>query len=209
MLNALANDLQTLNDFIRLPTPDRWLAAVADNLPLLLVDHAHCERKAAATAINLISKYPHHKELVALMSPLAREEMLHFEKVIDLMQLRGIKFGSLTPSDYAQQLHALATRANNQERLRDLLLIGAIIEARSCERFCALVPILEDKVLARFYSTLLKSEARHYQDYLHLANLYGEGVEERLDCFLKVENRLISAEDSVFRFHSGVPALPN
>jgi len=207
MLNVLAADMQTLNHFLRLPTPVLWLEAAVDNLPLLLIDHAHCERKAAATALNFISKYPAHKELVALMSPLAREELLHFEKVIDIMNLREIEFISLTPSDYAQKLHCRITKFDSKERLRDQLLVGAIIEARSCERFQALIPFLEDKVLARFYASLVKSESRHFQEYLRLVNLYSDDYEERLDYFLQIENQLISSEDSVFRFHSGIPII--
>lgn len=90
MLKRLDSDLQTLNDFLKTKTPDAWLNHAAANIPLLLLDHAHCERKAAGTAINFISKYPEKAELVAIMAPLAREELLHFEKVIDIMKQKGI-----------------------------------------------------------------------------------------------------------------------
>lgn len=205
MLSSLANDLQILIDFIRTPTPTAWLEAAVANLTTLLVDHAHCERKAAATAINFISKYPEKQELVALMSPLAREELLHFEKVVNLLNTRHINFGPLHPSNYAQQMHRFVPKENTKERLRDQLIIGALIEARSCERFSALIPKLKDEELSKFYSSLVKSEARHFQDYLHLAKLYGGDIGKRLDFFISVENELITATDQVFRFHSGIP----
>lgn len=205
MLSAQPNNLQTLIHFLRTPTPKEWLDAAVNNIPLLLLDHAHCERKAAVTAIILISKYSNRHELVNLMSPLAREELLHFEKVLTLMNERNIAFGPLKPSNYAQTLHDLAGKKDNPERLQDLLLIGAIIEARSCERFHALVPFLTDKALARFYSTLVKAEARHFEEYLNLARLYGGCIDAKLEHFLTVENTLIRATDKLFRFHSGIP----
>ncbi len=198
-------DLQILNDFLRLPTPELWLDYAVNNSRTLLLDHAHCERKAAATAINFISKYPERRELVERMSPLAREELLHFEKVLVLMKSREISFAPLPPSDYAQKMHKLVIKQDGNERLRDQLIIGALIEARSCERFNALIPRLEDSQLSKFYASLVKSEARHFQDYLYLAKLYGGAIEKRLEQFLKIENDLIASEDQVFRFHSGIP----
>lgn len=205
MLSLDPNDLQILIDFLRLPTPEAWLDAAVANIPTLLIDHAHCERKAAATAINFISKYPEKPELVEVMSPLAREELLHFEKVNALMLSRNINFGPLPPSDYAQKMHRLVTKGGCKERLSDQLIVGAIIEARSCERFNALIPRLNDSYLSKFYASLVKSEARHFQDYLRLAKLYGGGIEQRVDLFLKTENELINSSDTVFRFHSGIP----
>jgi tRNA-(ms[2]io[6]A)-hydroxylase len=139
------------------------------------------------------------------MSPLAREELLHFEKVMDLIRIKNIAFGPLNPSDYGSTLHQLATVKNNQQRLCDLLMIGAIIEARSCERFSSLIPYLEDQDLAKFYGTLVRSEARHFEDYLRLAKLYGGDIDKRLSQFLAIENEFISSTDTIFRFHSGVP----
>jgi len=205
MLSAIADDLQILIDFLHQPTPREWLDAALTNIPLLLLDHAHCERKAAATAINFISKYAELEALVDVMSPLAREELLHFEKVITLMKQREIPFEPLTPACYAQQLHSLVTKRAGNERLRDQLIVGAIIEARSCERFYSLVDLLDDQVLKRFYSSLVKSEARHFQDYLRLAKLYCGNISDRLNYFLNIENALIIKEEDVFRFHSGVP----
>lgn len=205
MLSLLTDDLQILLDFLRVATPQSWLDVAAKNLPTLLIDHAHCERKAAATAINFISKYPERQELVAVMSPLAREELLHFEKVINFMAERDIKFSPLPSCNYAQKMHKYATKGGGTERLRDQLIVGAIIEARSCERFYSLISILDDQPLKKFYASLVKSEARHFQDYLHLAKLYGGDIDSRIDFFLQIENNLIHAPDEAFRFHSGIP----
>jgi tRNA-(ms[2]io[6]A)-hydroxylase len=205
MSKQLDTELQRLTAFLQTPTPIEWLNYASKNLPLLLIDHAHCERKAAATALNFISKYPEKIKLVHVMSPLAREELLHFEKAITLMEQKNIEFTPLTPSNYASTLHKKATIKNNNQRLCDLLIIGAIIEARSCERFNALIPFLADEQTAKFYASLVKSEARHFEDYLSLAKYYGGSIEQRLDEFLTIENNFITSEDAVFRFHSGMP----
>ncbi|HAT8702291.1 TPA: tRNA-(ms[2]io[6]A)-hydroxylase [Legionella pneumophila subsp. pneumophila] len=205
MLKRLDSDLQTLNDFLKTKTPEAWLNHAAANIPLLLLDHAHCERKAAGTAINFISKYPEKAELVAIMAPLAREELLHFEKVIDIMKQKGIVYSPLQPSDYASNLHKHVTNKDGIERLCDQLIIGAIIEARSCERFSSIIPYIEDQDLARFYKTLVKSECRHFEEYLHLAKFYGGSVDDRISEFLTIENAFILSVDVVFRFHSGLP----
>jgi tRNA 2-(methylsulfanyl)-N6-isopentenyladenosine37 hydroxylase len=205
MLKRLETDLQLLNNFLQVKTPQSWLDYAEKHIPLLLIDHAHCERKAAATALNFISKYPEKKELVEVMSPLAREELLHFEKVMHLLSKKDIAFCSLQPSGYATKMHKQVTSRNVAERLCDQLIIGAIIEARSCERFYAIIPYLKDEELAKFYMTLIKSEARHFEDYLRLAKLYGGNIETRLSTFLSLENSFILNIDTVFRFHSGVP----
>ena len=207
MVKLTRCDLQILKQFLITPTPDAWLQVAVQQIPLLLVDHAHCERKAAATAINFMSKYPEKRELVAIMSPLAREELLHFEKVMDLIHARKIAYGALPPSNYAQRLHEKATKKDVNARLADLLIIGAIIEARSCERFSAIAPLLDDTVLQKFYANLVQAEARHFQDYLNLAHFYGDNIENRIDMFIEIENELITANDSVFRFHSGIPPI--
>lgn len=206
MLKRLDIDIQILIDFLQIKTPIEWLHHAANHIPLLLLDHAHCERKAAATAINFISKYPERAELVDVMSPLAREELLHFEKVIHIMLQRGISFAPLQPSEYATTLHKHITKRDGIERLCDQLIIGAIIEARSCERFSALIPYIVDQELAKFYSTLLRSEARHFKDYLRLAKLYGGDIEKRIAFFLTLENNFIFSKDTIFRFHSGIPS---
>ncbi len=206
MLKPNSDDLQTLNHFLRVATPPAWIEKALENIPSLLVDHAHCERKAAASALNFISKYPEKPEIIDIMAPLAREELLHFEKVMSLIRARGYAYGPLTPSIYAQKLHKNITQKDGKKRLADQLIVGAIIEARSCERFAALAPLFTDEELRKFYITLAKAEARHFQEYLRLAYLYcKEDVESRIPIFLDIENELILAKDPVFRFHSGIP----
>jgi tRNA-(ms[2]io[6]A)-hydroxylase len=200
-------DIKVLLEFIKLPTPKAWCDYAITHIPELLNDHAHCERKAAQTAINMISKYPKHPAIIATMSPLAREELLHFEKVIAIMHQRKLPLMPQMPSTYASELHKIITKHGGKDKLRDELLIGAIIEARSCERFFALNEELEDLELKHFFKSLIKSEARHFEDYLKLAHLYGENVDSRLEELLYLENQLITQPDPNFRFHSGIPVI--
>jgi tRNA-(ms[2]io[6]A)-hydroxylase len=197
--------LQSIRDFLPCPTPPAWVDRAQQNPALLLVDHANCEKKAASTALNLLYRYVEHHELLGKLSRLAREELRHFEQVIAIMRSRGIEYPQLSASRYAGQLRS-EVRSEEPGRLVDTLLVGAVIEARSCERFAALVPVLDDE-LAGFYSSLLKSEARHFQDYLALARRLSseQEVAERLTVLLALERRLIESPDSEFRFHSGVP----
>jgi len=198
--------LTEIHQFLGCPTPIRWIetARQPESLPLLLIDHAHCEKKAASTAMNLMFRYVDRADLLNKMSRLAREELIHFEQCLALMDSRGIEYGHLSPSRYAGGLRT-EVRTSEPGRLIDLLIIGAFIEARSCERFAALAPFLDEE-LARFYRSLLKSEGRHYQDYLTLAQDYaGEPIEERVAFFREREQQLITSPDSEFRFHSGVP----
>lgn len=186
-------------------TPAAWLEVAVREIPTLLVDHANCEKKAAATAMNLMYRYVDRPELLQKMSQLAREELLHFEQVVGLLQARGIPYRHLGPARYAGGLRD-HLRNREPERLVDLMLVGAFVEARSCERFARLVPLL-DPVLGKFYQSLLRSEARHFADYLELARLYtDEDLTPRLAFFAELEQRLILGEDPAFRFHSGIPS---
>lgn len=209
MLKPEIDNIEALQQFLRVPTPVGWLESATQQIPLLLVDHAHCERKAAATALNFMSKYPDIPEVIAIMSPLAREELLHFEKVMMLLEARNIKYDQLPPSLYAQKMHQYITKKNGLMKLGDQLIVGAIIEARSCERFNALVSVLQDDVLSKFYAALVKAEARHFQDYLRLAYQFGKDIDLRIQMFLDIENELIAGKDTVFRFHSGIPYQSN
>lgn len=189
-------------DFVGCPTPAAWLDAAVPNLDLLLIDHANCEKKAAATAINLLFRYVDRPELLGAMSQLAREELLHFEQVVAMMRQRGIAYRQIGASRYAAGLRG-HVRNDEPGKLVDTLIVGAFIEARSCERFAVLAPRL-DEDLARYYRFLLRSEERHYTDYLDLAALYaGSAVTERVDYFRGVERGLIETPDTEFRFHSG------
>ena len=170
------------------------------------MDHANCEKKAAATALNLMFRYGERlPDLQEALSKLAREELRHFEQVTRIMRARGIPHRPLTAARYAEGLRK-RLRKGEQERLTDLLVVGAFIEARSCERFAVLVPVLDEE-LAAFYQGLHAAEARHFRLYLGMAEKYGAGdVPERIEVFRDTEAELINSEDKEFRFHSGIPA---
>ena len=198
-MSALA-EIQT---FLPCATPHRWIENALENQPLMLIDHANCEKKAASTALSLINRYTDNFELLNKMSRLAREEMRHFEQVIALMKRRKIPYEYVSASRYAAGLRDLA-RKEDPAKLIDVLIIGAFIEARSCERFALLAPHL-DAELERFYMSLLKSEARHYQDYLTLAKTVagGQSIDDRIAVIAQREQELIESPDKQFRFHSG------
>lgn len=201
-----AVDLNPVLAFLPCKTPAAWVVEALRHPHLLLIDHANCEKKAAATAMSLINRHIENGPLLNKMSRLAREELRHFEQVIAVMKRRDIGYTTVTASRYAGGLRALA-RKSDPGKLVDTLLIGALIEARSCERFAALIPVL-DTELAEFYGSLLKSEARHFQDYLALAEVLAPPaeIEDRLAEFKVCEQHLIESTDSEFRFHSGVPS---
>lgn len=194
-----------LLDFLPCATPQRWIEAALENPALLLIDHAQCEKKAASTAMSLMFRYVDRPELLTKMSQLAREELLHFEQVVGLMEERGIDYSHLQASRYAEGLRRHVA-GEEPQRLIDILIVGAFIEARSCERFARLIPHL-DESLARFYRALVRSEGRHFEDYLGLAERYAgkAAVAERVAVFAAWERALIENSDTMFRFHSGVP----
>ena len=189
-------------------TPQAWLDEALKQQEILLLDHRNLEYKAAQTALTLMGRYLTKTELTARMSRLAREELVHFEQVSKIIRAREIEVHHVSASRYAGALRALL-RHGEVERLVDVLVIGAFIEARSCERFAALVPHL-DAELSRFYAGLLESEGRHYRGYLKLAYLYGKkaDVDLRIEQVREVEQQLIITPDEQFRFHSGVPVAP-
>lgn len=195
-------------DFLDEQTPVAWLEAAAERVPELLLDHANCELKAASTALGFLYRYPDRGALAQRMSRLAREELRHFEQVRSIMSDMGIAFERLSASRYAGELRA-QVRAAEPEKLVDLLMIGAIIEARSCERFARLAPRLPAP-LSRFYHGLLASEARHFEHYIDFARsecgFPDDIFDRRLDELKRVEARLIVEPDPEFRFHSGSPA---
>ncbi|MDX1489761.1 MAG: tRNA isopentenyl-2-thiomethyl-A-37 hydroxylase MiaE [Pseudohongiellaceae bacterium] len=197
--------LKEIIGFLGCETPELWLQEALRQQSVLLVDHANCEKKAAATAMNLLYRHSERTELLKKMSQLAREELLHFEQVVNLLEERDIEYVHLSASRYAGGLRE-HVRKEHQYALCDTLIVGAFVEARSCERFAKLVPLLDEK-LAKFYKSLLRSEARHYQYYLELAQLYSpEDITHRVEHFRSVEQELIESPDEQFRFHSGVPS---
>ena len=196
-------DITHIEAFLACPTPDLWLENALCNQTIMLIDHANCEKKAASTALNLIYRYTDNFELLNKMSRLVREEMRHFEQVIKIMKKRNISYEHVSASRYATGLRQ-TVRYDDPARLVDILIVGAFIEARSCERFAKLAPYL-DHELEEFYTSLLKSEARHYQDYLYLAQKAAgdESIQERINVISRVEQHLVQTSDSEFRFHSG------
>jgi len=198
----MTDSLDQIHNFLPCKTPQRWIENALANQDLMLIDHAHCEKKAASTALSLMYRYVDNTDLLNKMSRLAREELRHFEQVLAIMKKRGVSYGHLSPARYAAGLRQ-EVRTEDPGRLVDVLIVGAIIEARSCERFAALAPHL-DATLSDFYTGLLKSEARHYRDYLTLAEqAAGNSVEDRVEAFLALEQQLIETPDTEFRFHSG------
>ena len=195
-----------IHDFLACRTPVAWIEAALVNQDIMLIDHKNCEFKAASTALSLMAKYSTHVDLLNAMSRLAREELVHHEQVLRIMKRRKIGLRPVSAARYASGLRKIV-RTHEPHKLVDTLVIGAFIEARSCERFEALVPHLDDE-LAKFYFGLLKSEARHFQNYLKLAYQYGDerDVDEAIERVRAVERELIESPDSEFRFHSGVPS---
>ncbi len=195
-------------EFLDAPTPDAWLDVATEHLPEMLLDHANCELKAASTALGFLYRYPARTALAQRMSRLAREELRHFEQVRSIMDDLGIPFERLSASRYAGGLRE-AVRPEEPYKLLDLLLIGALIEARSCERFARIAPRLPEK-LGRFYSGLLASEARHFEHYIAFAKsecgVGAAAIDARLDELKQLEARLVTEPDSEFRFHSGPPS---
>jgi len=191
-------------------TPEEWVREAVGRIPELLHDHANCELKAASTALGFIYRYPEKALLAHQMSRLAREELRHFEQVRKILSGMDVPFEHVSASRYAGTLRR-TVRDKEPERLMDMLIVGALIEARSCERFAALVPHLPEE-LGKFYGGLLASEARHFEHYLEFARqeccVEKSIFDDRLGELKVIEAELISSPDPQFRFHSGVPSSP-
>jgi tRNA 2-(methylsulfanyl)-N6-isopentenyladenosine37 hydroxylase len=186
------------------PSGAAWVEAACAGWRELLIDHANCEKKAASSALALIFAYPEDLALTRSLSRLAREELRHFEQVSQLMQCLQVPFERQKPGRYAAGLRA-AMRSHEPLRKLDLLLCGALIEARSAERFALLAPRLADP-LGAFYTALQRCEARHFELYLRLARSVSGAAglwQRRLAELAAVEAQLITAPDEVLRFHSG------
>ena len=206
-----------INQFLLCKTPHEWIACAQDNLDVLLIDHANCEKKAASTALNLMYRYVEYPELLLQLSKLAREELRHFEQVVAILTERKIPYEQISSARYAGELRK-NVRTHEPGRLIDILIVSAIVEARSCERFEGLMQVLDDE-LAEFYGSLLKSEARHFKVYLDFAKTIQQTVqsnsdkkeeesfESRVSYFLQQDKRLIESQDTDFRFHSGRPKI--
>jgi len=200
---------------LKAATPDAWVSAAAGRWQDLLRDHANCEKKAASTALALLFAYPEDRRLAQRMARLAREELRHFEQVDKLMQQLGVEPVRLAPGRYAGELRRhIAT--HEPARKLDLMVAGALIEARSCERFERVAPHLP-AAIGSFYADLAVAERRHGHLYLELAqqaaalgapdaDAAGIRLAQRVEALATVEAALVTEPDAEFRFHSGPPA---
>ncbi|KAB2814908.1 tRNA-(ms[2]io[6]A)-hydroxylase [Phaeocystidibacter luteus] len=180
---------------LKLPTDPRWANIAEKNVEEILTDHAYCEQKAASTAISLIIGYPDYPELVSAMAALAREEMSHFEMVHKKIVERGLDLGRERKDEYVHQIMEFFPKTGDRrQRLVNRLLIAALIEARSCERFKVLSENIEDTDLAEFYRKLMISEANHYTMFLKFARDIGgrESVDPKWNSLLEYEAEVMS-----------------
>lgn len=188
-------------------TPASWVEQACANPELLLIDHANCEKKAASTALSLMFAYAEDLYLTDRLSRLAREELRHYEQVAKLMRTLKVVPQRLAPGRYAQELRRTVSRTEPYREM-DLMICGAFIEARSCERFARLAPTAPGP-LGKLFESLHAAEARHQGLYLDLADRAAErnglDLQRRLAEFTPIEAQLISTPDPVFRFHSGPP----
>jgi tRNA 2-(methylsulfanyl)-N6-isopentenyladenosine37 hydroxylase len=189
------------------PTPASWIARACQSPEVLLVDHANCEKKAASTALALMFAYAEDLVLTDKMSRLAREELRHYEQVAKLIKSLGIEPLRLAPGRYAERLRRMVARSEPQREV-DLMICGAFIEARSCERFAALGPAIGGPA-GELFAGLHAAESRHFKVYLDLARRAavraGIDMEPRIEAFAHLEAELINGPDELFRFHSGAP----
>ena len=185
-------------------TPAAWVDAAVSGWRELLVDHANCEKKAASSALALMFAYPEDRALSLTLARVAREELRHFEQVQRAMDSLGVAFTRQRPGRYAQELRR-ALRTVEPDRKLDLLLVGSLIEARSCERFALLAPHFPP-VLGRLYGDLGSAEARHFTLYLDLARSRAPSAwRERLGELATREAELVTTPERALRFHSGPP----
>jgi tRNA-(ms[2]io[6]A)-hydroxylase len=184
-------------------TSTRWLAQVDAALDDVIIDHAHCEKKAAGVAMNLLFSYVDHVDLARAMTEIVNEELEHFRLVLDMLERRGVPFRKLKPSSYGARLHELI-RKDEPGRAVDRLLVAGLIEARSCERFAVLADHVADEELATFYRSLFESEARHHATYVRLACDFQPeaSVRQRLHELAAAEAEILDRGDPFARMHS-------
>jgi tRNA-(ms[2]io[6]A)-hydroxylase len=196
-----------IHPLLRVATPAGWIAQACEMPEVLLIDHANCEKKAASTALALMFAYAEDLELTGKMSRLAREELRHYEQVAKLIRSLRVTPQRLAPGRYAERLRRLVAKTEPHREV-DLMICGAFIEARSCERFAALAPAI-GAPLSDLFQGLHNAEARHHKVYLDLAGRAakraGIALAARIDEFAALEAELITSPDAVFRFHSGPP----
>jgi tRNA-(ms[2]io[6]A)-hydroxylase len=187
-----AKDKFTLG--LELPTDPRWINIAEKNIEDILVDHAYCEQKAASSCISLIVQYPDKDELVEALIPVVAEEWAHFERVVEELKKRGFSLGHQRKDEYVEKLAGIQRKGGGREQqLVEKLLMNALIEARSCERFKILWKNIPDEELSKFYYELMVSEAQHYKNFLQLAKRYmpEEKVMERWREWLEAEAEIL------------------
>ena len=184
-------------------TRSSWIKEALCAMDEILLDHAHCEKKAASMAINLMFRYPNHPQLMQPLSELAREELRHFEQILSVLNEREIDFCRQKPSTYAGRLVSIV-RKDEPKRMLDLMLCACLIEARSCERMKILSEHLQDEKLARLYKGLLACEARHHQVYIDMLETVfpREEVMKRLVEISEHEAKVLDKPDDFIRLHS-------
>ncbi|WP_202924795.1 tRNA-(ms[2]io[6]A)-hydroxylase [Myxacorys almedinensis] len=189
--------------FLQQPTSSAWLEQALANLDIVLLDHSHCERKAAGVALNLMFRYPSSAKLVRSLTAIAQEELQHFEQVNQILERRGIPLAPLVPPPYGATLNQ-QIRRDEPARMLDALLVSGLIEARSHERLGLLSEHCPDRELAKFYRSLMASEARHYGAYWTLADTYYErsALVERLETLAQAESEILSTLHPHPRIHS-------
>ena len=206
-MNARAQQTLFEHSLLLVPTPAAWVQQACAETDILLIDHANCEKKAASTALALMFAYAEDLELTDKMSRLAREELRHYEQVAKLMRTLKVQPQRLSPGRYAERLRRLVARSEPQREI-DLMICGAFIEARSCERFAALSEAIASP-LSDLFAGLHSAEARHHRVYLNLAERAaarsGLSLQPRIAAFAALEAELVSSHDPLFRFHSGAP----
>lgn len=199
----MSSSILPIINTLKQPTSLAWVEQAIAHLDIILLDHSHCERKAAGVALNLMFRYPSHTHLVRQLTAIAREELEHFEQVNQWLERRGIPLSQLSSPPYAAGLAALIRRFE-PDRLLDSLLVSGLIEARSHERLGLLATHCPEPELATFYRGLMTSEARHYGVYWLLADTYFERdvVQERLDELAIKESELLATLHPEPRIHS-------
>ncbi len=185
------------------PTRPEWFADIADHLDLILIDHAHLEKRAASTALNMLFQYTGRDGVPRHLADVVQEEMEHFTRMLDLLEARGVELLRQEPAPYAKLL-VQEIRRDEPQRFLDRLLVAALIEARSCERFSVLAENVADLELATFYEELFESEARHYTLYTNLARRHfpEDEVQARLDELATAELKALRAGEGLPRLHS-------
>lgn len=189
--------------YIKKPTSQAWIEQAIANIDTILLDHSHCERKAAGVALNLMFRYPSSTKLIKKLTAIAREELEHFDQVNQWLERRNIPLAPLNSPPYGAALNS-KVRRNEPERMLDLLLVYCLIEARSHERLGLLADYCPEPELAKFYRSLMASEARHYGIYWVLATTYfeQEKVEKRLEELAIFESEILSNLHPEPRIHS-------